>query len=263
MSLYPQPFRKHRVLWEHLTPSPLAPKVKPAAAALPTQAPPSQGCPSHLHTPHRPSTLCQKGHPCSCQATSAQARVFALGPQDGTDRKALLPPLAPDRRTQRRTDCRLLKPSHRLPTQLAFPPHLPSRYPPRYNRSAGSIRQVGNELRQHSWRQLIFSNKSLSFSALQFSLLPWIFQYFLNKCKYLEEVSSTKNKHDASYTGRIQLSVILTGPAQHLMKHLDTVNYSKIESSSWNMPELDLSGYSSEHSKIRLIPLKEKEKSPY
>lgn len=29
------------------------------------------------------------------------------------------------------------------------------------------------------------------------------------------------------------------------------------------MPELDLSGYSAEHSKIRLIPLKEKEKSPY
>lgn len=262
MSLYPQPFRKHRVLWEHLTPSPLAPKVKPAAAALPTQAPPSQGCPSHLHTPHRQSTLCQKGHPCSCQATSAQARVVVLGPQDGTDRKALLPPLAPDRRTQRRTAAYWNHHTgfpHSWPSLLTCPPVThPDTIDP-----AGSIRQVGNELRQQSWRQLIFSNKSLSFSALQFSLLPWIFQYFLNKCKYLEEVSSTKNKHDASYTGRIQLSVILTGPAQHLMKHLNTVNYSKIESSSWNMPELDLSGYSAEHSKIRLIPLKEKEKSPY
>lgn len=46
--------------------------------------------------------------------------------------------------TDTEKDCHLLKPSHRLPTQLPFPPHLPSRYPPRYNRSCW-LHQTGRQ----------------------------------------------------------------------------------------------------------------------
>ena len=108
----------------------------------------------------------------------------------------------------------------------------------------------------------LFSATSLRFSVLQFSLLPRIFQYFLKIIKTWKKLAVSKNR-DASHTGRLQLSVILTGPAQHLMKHLNTVNYSEIEGSSWNMWELELPGHSPEHSKRRLTPLKEKERSPY
>lgn len=137
MSSGPSPFRKHRVLLRSPYPFPTGPKGEHGLPTPPAKADRGQ---SHLSTHHKQTILHQKGYPFAFQPSSAQARVFVLGPQDGTDRKSLLPLFPPPlpasfwhrahhwRWTDSEKDCHLLKHPIILP-QSYFAPHLPSSYP--------------------------------------------------------------------------------------------------------------------------------------
>lgn len=149
ISLYPQPLRKGRVLWEHLTPFPTGPKCKASSCCAAHTGSPQQRLPEPppdttqaVHPMPEGTPLFLPSHQCSGSCVCAWPtrwhwqKGFAL---------SFFPPLSlppSDTRlttgsgqTDAEKDCHLLKPSHRLPTQLAFPPHLPSRYPPSQHRS--------------------------------------------------------------------------------------------------------------------------------
>lgn len=98
--------------------------------------------------------------------------------------------------TDSEKDCHLLKTPHHFPTKLNLPLHLPPSYPTSWILLASSQRW---SMRHTQLKEAFFSNKSPRFSALQFSLLPRIVQYFLKNRKIWENLEVSKN-HAALHT---------------------------------------------------------------